>query len=91
MRKTSRQYSAGMIALRPDQDGTISGYEGWDEVERQLAPHILDYHMPRPGTGTQGVEGGYMANAWVRMRHPELDELRRMMDHIGETVKVKAR
>ncbi len=89
--KTSRQYSAGMIALRPDQDGSISGYEGWDEVERQLAPHILDHHMPPPGTGTQGVEGGYMANAWVRMRHPELDELRRMMDHVGETVKVKAR
>jgi hypothetical protein len=37
---------------------------------------ILDSHLPPPGTATQGVEGGYMANAYVRMRHPDYDTLR---------------
>jgi hypothetical protein len=30
-----------------------------------------------------------MANAWVRMRHPDYDELRRMLDRVGEAVKVR--
>ncbi len=88
--RASRQYSAGMIALRPDRDGEIVAYEGLDEMKRDLGSHILDMHIPPPGSGTQGVEGGYHANAWIRMRHPDYDELHKMMDHVGETVHVKA-
>jgi hypothetical protein len=32
-----------------------------------------------------------MANAWIRMRHPDYDELRKMLTVVGETVKVRAR
>jgi hypothetical protein len=32
-----------------------------------------------------------MANAYVRMRHPDFDTLRSMLNTVGETVKVKAR
>lgn len=87
----SRKYSAGMIALRPDRDGTISGYEGVDEMQRRFHEWILDSHLPPAGTATQSVEGGYMANAYVRMRHPDYDTLRSMLTTIGELVKVKAR
>jgi hypothetical protein len=31
-----------------------------------------------------------MANAWLRMKHPDYDELRRMLDTAGETIKVYA-
>lgn len=89
--EASRRYASGMIALRPDQDGQIAGYDGVEEMQRTLGGHIIDAHLPPPGTGTQPVEGGYMANAWVRMRHPDFDELRKMMDWVGETVQVKAR
>lgn len=89
--KPSRKYSAGMIALRPDRDGAISGYEGLDEIQRRFREWIIDVHTPQPGTATQGVEGGYMANAYVRMRHPDYDTLRSMMTTVGETVKVRAR
>lgn len=87
----SRKYAAGMIALRPDRDGTISHYEGLDEIQRRYREWILDVHTPAPGSATQGVEGGYMANAYVRMRHPDYDTLRSMLNTVGETVKVKAR
>jgi phosphoribosylaminoimidazole carboxylase (NCAIR synthetase) len=89
--KPSRKYSAGMIALRPDRDGVISHYDGVDEIRRRYGPHVLDMHLPPPGTPTQGVEAGYMANAWVRMRHPDYDELRGMLSAVGETIKVRAR
>jgi hypothetical protein len=32
-----------------------------------------------------------MANAWIRMKHPDFDELRRMLDAVGQTMQVKAR
>ena len=90
-RSASRRFSAGLIALRPDQDGHIAGYDGLDEIQQRYGDAIMDAHLPEPGTPTQGVEAGYMANAWVRMRHPDYDELRRMLDEVGRTVKVYAR
>ena len=50
--RASREYSAGMIALRPDQDGRIAGYEGLDEVRQQFASNIIDTHMPPPGSAS---------------------------------------
>jgi formate-dependent phosphoribosylglycinamide formyltransferase (GAR transformylase) len=88
--RPSRAYAAGIINLRPNQDGRILGYEGLADIERDYGRWIIDYHLPTPGTPTQGVAEGYMANAWIRMRHPDYDELRRMLDRVGETVKVKA-
>jgi hypothetical protein len=88
--RPSRAHAAGIINLRPNRDGRILGYEGLADIERDYGQWILDYHLPTPGTPTQGVAEGYMANAWIRMRHPDYDELRRMLNHVGETVKVKA-
>ena len=88
--KASRAYAAGIIALRPERDGRIIGSEGIASIENELGQWILDYHLPRAGEPTQPVEGGYMANAWIRMRHPNYDELREMLNHVGETVKVRA-
>jgi formate-dependent phosphoribosylglycinamide formyltransferase (GAR transformylase) len=86
----SRRFAAGLIALRPDRDGTISGYSGIDEIQARYGEWVLDAHLPPPGTPTQGVEAGYMANAWVRMRHPDYDVLRDMFDDVGRTVQVHA-
>ena len=47
---------------------------------------MIDAHLPNPGTPTQPVEAGYMANAYVRMRHPDYDALRGMLDDVGRTV-----
>ncbi len=89
--KPSRKYAAGMIALRPDRDGTISAYEGVEQVRQRCGDAIIDMHLPPAGTRTQGVEGGYMANAYVRLRHPDYDALRGLLDFVGQTLKVKAR
>jgi carbamoylphosphate synthase large subunit len=88
--RPSRRYAAGMIALRPDRDGHITGYSGLDEINQRYGDCIVRAHLPDPGTPTQGVEAGYMANAWMRVRHPDYDELRRILDDIGRTVQVHA-
>ena len=71
---------------RPDRRlrGRRAGRSG------RSAPWILDAHLPPPGTPTQPVEAGYMANAWMRLRHPDYDQLRQMLDFVGQTVKVRA-
>jgi hypothetical protein len=88
--RPSRRYAAGMINLRPDRDGRIAGYEGLEKVQRELGEHILDGHFPPVGSPTQPVEAGYMANAWMRMRHPDYDQLRQMLEYVGRTVRVRA-
>jgi len=87
----SRRYSAGIIALRPDRDGHIAGYEGLEVIGNAFGSNIIDVHLPPNGTPTQGVAAGYMANAWLRMKHESYDELRRILDIVGQTVKVRAR
>ncbi len=89
-RPPSRRYSAGMIALRPERDGRISGYSGVDQIQRRYGDCIVAARLPNPGTPTQPIEGGYMANAWMRVRHPDYDQLRKIMNDIGETVRVHA-
>ena len=86
----SRRFAAGMIALRPDQDGHISGYEGLDALQERYGSWVIDAHLPSVGTPTQSVEAGYMANAWIRMRHADYDELRHMLDDVGRTMQVRA-
>jgi hypothetical protein len=86
----SRRFAAGMIALRPQRDGRISGYSGIDVINQKYGDCIVAAHLPDVGTPTQPVEGGYMANAWMRMRHPDYDQLRGILDEVGETVKVHA-
>ncbi|MDX1461059.1 MAG: ATP-grasp domain-containing protein [Xanthomonadales bacterium] len=88
--KPSRRYSAGMIALRPERDGRITGYSGVNAIQSRFGEHIVDAHLPEPGHSTQPIEGGYMANAWMRVRHPDYDTLRGILDTIGQTIKVHA-
>jgi formate-dependent phosphoribosylglycinamide formyltransferase (GAR transformylase) len=82
----SRRYASGIVALRPDQDGHITGYSGAEELNQRYGEWVIDAHLPPPGTATQGVEAGYMANAYVRMRHPDYDALRGMLDAVGRTL-----
>jgi hypothetical protein len=89
-RPLSRRLAAGIIALRPDGDGRISHYDGVAEIQQRFGPHIIDAHLPGSGTPTQPVEAGYMANAWIRMAHPDYDTLRSMLNVVGETVRVHA-
>jgi hypothetical protein len=89
--KPSRRRSAGIIALRPERDGHIAGYDGLDDIGKRFGPNIIDVHLPPEGTPTQPVSAGYMANAWLRMAHENYDTLREMLDVVGRTVKVRAR
>lgn len=88
--RPSRRYSAGLINLRPDRDGHIAGYDNLHLLD-QMGDWIIDFHLPPKGHPTQPVEAGYMANAWIRVKHPDYDELRRILTLIGEQVKVRAR
>ncbi len=87
----SRRLAAGIIALRPTQDGHIGGYQGLETIGNAFGQYIIDLHLPPVGHPTQPVAAGYMANAWLRMKHENYDELRRMLDIVGQTVKVIAR
>ncbi len=88
--RASRAFSAGMVALRPEADGVITGYTGLDVMEAKYGEWVIDTHLPPAGTGTQPVEAGYMANAYVRLKHPDYDVLHGMLDDVGETVTVHA-
>jgi hypothetical protein len=85
-----RPYSAGIVALRPDRDGRIVGQSGVHEIRDRYNEWVIDAYFPPEGHLTQPVEAGYMANAYVRMRHPDYDTLRGMLDDVGRTIQLHA-
>ncbi len=88
--RPSQRFAAGLVNLRPDRDGRIVAYEGVDEMVGALGDQVIDYHFPPLGSGTQPVEAGYMANAWVRLRHPDYDQLRELLALVGRKVRIRA-
>jgi hypothetical protein len=89
-RHPSRRYACGMIALRPDRDGRITGYAGGEEIWRRFGECIVAHHFAPPGTVTQPIEAGYMANAWMLVRHPRLRRAAPHLNTIGATIRVRA-
>lgn len=89
--RPSRRYSAGLISIRPSQDGRIVGYSGLEEVQRRCAGWLGEIHLPAIGQGTADVGAGYMGHGWLHVRHTDYDECRAMLDYIGQTLKIWAR
>jgi hypothetical protein len=80
-----------MVAVRPDRDGVVVGVTGADEIQARYGPFIFKAHLPQVGSRTQPVEGGYMANAWAMVKHPNYDVCCEILDDIGKTLKIYAR
>lgn len=88
--RPSRRYATGSVQVRPDRDGKIAGYQGLEEVRTRYGAFVFASDLPRPGRRTVPIEKGYLANAWFRLRHPDYDQLRAMMDDIGRTLRVRS-
>ncbi len=89
--QATRRYAAGSVQVRPDRDGVIADYQGLDAVWKACKDFIFASSIPRPGTPTKPIRLGYLENTWFRLRHPDYDQLRAMLDFIADTVKVRAR
>jgi hypothetical protein len=88
--KPSRRFAAGSIQIRPDRDGLYVGHEGLARAFRELGPWIYESEIPPAGAPTHPLEKGWLVNTWFRLRHPDYDEVRRMMGWLARTVKVHA-
>ena len=48
--RPSRRFASGIIALRPDRDGQITGYSGVEDLQARSGEWVIDAHLPPPGT-----------------------------------------
>ena len=76
--KASRRYSAGIIALRPDRDGIITGYEGIEEVRHRYGA-VDPGRAPASGGNTHPAGGSRIHGQ--RVDPHEAPRLRRARQH----------
>lgn len=89
-RTLSRRYSTGAVQIRPSRDGRVQHYEGVERVRQKFGNHIYQSEIPPVGSPTLPLEKGWHVNTWFRLRHPDYDTLKAMLDEIGDIVKVVA-
>lgn len=87
----SRRAATGSIQIRPTVDGVVSEVRGLAELLPQIRPYVWAWQIPRPGTATDPIYKGYLNNLWIRLQHPDYDELLAMMDVIAARVTLEAR
>lgn len=89
--RPSRRLATGHVQVRPDRDGIVVDVRGRELVERRCGDFVFARELPRPGRRTVAPEKGYLGNAWYRLRHPDYDELRSLMDFVGRRLHIRAR
>lgn len=87
--KPTRRYATGSVQVRPPRDGRVAGYMGLERLRARYGGLIFAHDLPRAGRRTVPIEKGYLANAWLRLRHPDYDTLRAILDDIGRSLRVK--
>ena len=87
----SRRFATGSIQIRPSQDGRYSGHRGIQEAWERCGPFVYESAVPTPGTATKALDKGWLVNTWFRLKHPDYDQLRALMNFLGETVKADAK
>ena len=86
----SRRYAAGIVALRPEHDGQISGYSGVEEIQaavRRVGPRRAPARPRHADPARRGRLHGQRLgpDATPRLRRPA-----RMLDDVGRTITVHA-
>jgi hypothetical protein len=81
-----RKFSAGAAYLRGQGQGRVVAVHGFDEVERELGPLIVETRLPRIG---QVPTGAYDGEGFVILRHPETEVVERGLNQIVSTVRVE--
>ena len=87
----SRRLAVGSVQVRPDREGRITGHTGVEPIRTRFAQSIYECEIPPRGAVTKALDKGWLVNTWFRLRHPDYDELRRMMTTIGRSVRTQAR
>jgi len=88
--KPSRRYSAGLISIRANREGRVTGYSGLEKVQEACGRWLGEVHLPAIGSRVPDVGAGYMGHGWLHVRHPDYDECRKILEYVGATLKIWA-
>jgi biotin carboxylase len=81
-----RKYAVGTAYLRGQGAGVVRSVEGLDTVSREFGDLICDSRLPTPG---QSPTGSYEGEGFIMVRHPETDVVRRALQRIVSSVRVR--
>ena len=87
----SHRGCGGLVALRPDRDGTVVAVHGAHRIQEKYGARIVNAHLPHPGQRTQPVEAGYRANGYIYAIHDDYDACKAMMHDMSQTIRIEAR
>ena len=81
-----RTYAVGTVYLRGQGSGVVRQIEGLDTVHREFGDLVCDSRLPALG---QSPTGSYEGEGFIMVRHAETDVVRRALQRIVSSVRVR--
>ena len=81
-----RKYAVGTVYLRGQGGGRVSEVLGLDVVQRECGAMICDVRLPSRG---QSPSGSYEGEGFIMLRDPDTERVRRALQRVLATVRVK--
>jgi len=81
-----RLYSAGGAYLRGQGRGRVKAVHGWDQLERDLGPLVVEAKIPQPG---QPASTSYDGEGHILIRHPDTQVVADALAAIVSKVRVE--
>jgi hypothetical protein len=81
-----RLYAAGAAFLRGQGAGRVVAIRGLEEVQRAVAPVVVEAKLPSAG---QPPSGTYEGDGYVIVRHPETAVVEDALRRIVSTIRVE--
>jgi hypothetical protein len=81
-----RLYSAGGAYLRGQGRGRVKAVHGWDQIQRDLGPLVVEAKIPQPG---QPASTSYDGEGHILIRHPDTQVVADALAAIVSKVRVE--
>ncbi len=81
-----RKYSAGCAFLRGAGEGRVVAVDGLDEAQKKVGQWVVEASLPRIGAPKRD---SYEGDGYAIVRHPDTEVVRRALQVIIETVRVR--
>src|SRR6185503_15292151 len=79
------KFAVGTVFLRGTGSGKIESVDGFETVQRELGPLLMDHRLPQVSVDKAAT---YTGDGYITIRHHETQAVEDALDFIAQTIRI---